>query len=224
MIEEESQMKTIKKEVRKFRRANGIKVTPNVNELMDIIHRQYGFTTYGYHKDEEKLYETNTYELSLQKPAFSYSKNGKRYVFYNDALSDKDITLLLSHELGHLHYDHLYRRSDSSDTAIYKEWQAHVFSGYLLDQEDKYTCIRKITLAIVIGVACFSLGTLCAKPAEQNQTSHSEDYVYITPSGHSYHAENCQYGKNYRNSFVIRRSDAEEHFLPCDQCNPDQYK
>lgn len=215
-------MKTIKQEVKKFKRENGIRMTPNINELIDIIHRKYGFTTYGYHKDEEKLHETKNYDISRQRPAFSYSGKGKRCVFYNDHLSDKDIILLLAHELGHLHYNHLRRSIDSSDTPIYKEWQAHIFAGYLLDQEDKYTVIRKIMLAIVIGVACFSLGTLCAKPAEQTQTSRSEDYVYITPSGHSYHAENCQYGKIYRNSFLIRRSDAEEHFLPCDQCNPDE--
>ena len=215
-------MKAIKKEVMKFKRVNGIKKTPNLHELTDIIHRKYGFTSYGYHKDEEKLYETKTYDLSLERPAFSYSKNGKRYVFYNDTLSDKDITLLLAHELGHLHYDHLYRRFDSSDTPIYKEWQAHVFAGYLLDPEERHPYTHKIMLAIVIGVACFSLGTFCAKPAEQNQAYLSGDYVYVTPSGHSYHAENCQYGKNYRNSFMIRRSDAEEHFLPCDQCNPDE--
>lgn len=217
-------MKTMKKEVRKFKQENRISTMPNVNELIDIIHRKYGFTTYGYHKDEEKLYETKTYEISLERPAFSYSKNGKRCVFYNDALSDKDITLLLAHELGHLHYDHLHRRLNSSDTPIYKEWQAHVFAGYLLDLEDRYSCIRKITIAILVGVACFSLGTICAKPAEQIQSSHTEDYVYITPSGHSYHAEYCQYGKDYKNSFVIHRSDAEKHFLPCDQCNPDEHK
>lgn len=217
-------MKTIKKEVRKFKQENHISKAPNVNELMDIIHRKYGFTTYGYHRDEEKLHETKTYEISLERPAFSYSKNGKRYVFYNDTLSDNDIRLLLAHELGHLHYDHLHRRLNSSDTPIYKEWQAHVFAGYLLYSEDRYSCVRKIMLAIIIGVACFSLGTFSAKPAEQNQIPLSEDYVYITPSGHSYHAENCQYGKDYRNSFVVRRSDAEEHFLPCDQCNPDKYK
>lgn len=241
-------MKTIQKEVRKFKRANSIKEPPNMHELMDLIHRKYGFTTYGYYKDVEKLHETKTYELSLDRPAFSYCKNGKSYVFYNDTLNEKDVAHLLAHELGHLHYNHLHRHTDSADTPIQKEWQANIFAAYLMEPKDYKSYIRKAILPSVLVVASFFCGTLypmdsspsVSLPEEQaiittSQTApmiaedeadtdygidNAEDIVFVAKSGTVYHTSNtCSHIKGHDGIRKMTLNSAEEANLPlCSRC------
>lgn len=234
-------MKAIKNEVRKFKRANGIKGTPNLHELVDVIRRKYGYTSYGYHKDEEKLHETKTYEHSAERPAFTYCKDGKRYVFYNDTLSEKDITILLAHELGHLYYDHLYRHVDSDDTPIYKEQQAHIFAGYLLDSADYKAYSTKAVLSLTLALICFFCGTFCSKtpsqvislpeetvitsaPVSPSTTTESiqdsQSYVYVAKTGTVYHIDqDCSYIKGNSSVRKMTLESAEDASLPlCSRC------
>ncbi len=235
-------MKAIKNEVKKFKRANGIKGTPNLHELMDIIHKKYGFTSYGYHKDEEKLHETKTYELSLDKPAFSYCKNGKRYVFYNDLLSEKDIAHLLAHELGHLHYDHFHRHTDSMDTPILKEWQANIFGAYLMEPKNYKSYLKKTILPLTLVVSSFFCGTQFAKepepvvsisetPAityavpsspitEDIDTDAIQSNVYIAAHGTVYHtSEDCSYIRGNSGVRKMTLESAEDaNLVLCSRC------
>ncbi len=235
-------MKTIEKEVRKFKRTNGIKGIPNLHELKDIILKKYGFTTYGYHKDEEKLHETKTYEHSLDRPAFTYCKNGKRHVFYNDLLSETDITHVLAHELGHLYYDHLHRHIDSADTPIRKEWQANIFAAYLMEPKNYKTYLKKSILPVALVATSFFCGTLVPQepatmtsfPEEAAVTTSvsspitvteetpdaEQNQVYVAAHGTVYHiSENCSYIKGNAGIQKMALESAKDANLPlCSRC------
>ncbi len=125
-------MKKIRKAVRAFKKEYGIKGSPNLETLKEII-KKLGFIPCGYHADKEKLYETNTYETSVERPAFAYSKKGKKYVFYNDLLIEIDIVRILAHEVGHLYFNHMHRHESIFDTQTNKEWEANLFAACLME-------------------------------------------------------------------------------------------
>ena len=237
-------MKTIEKEVKRFKRTNGIKGIPTTYEIVDIMLKKYGFTTYGYHKDEEKLYETKTYEHSLDRPAFAYCKNGKRHIFYNDLLSETDITHVLTHELGHLYYDHLHRHTDSTDTPIHKEWQANVFAAYLMEPKTYKTYLKKSILPIALVTTSFFCGTLFPQepatptpfPEEPAITTSisspitvpeeipdaEQTQVYVAANSTVYHTrETCSYIKGNIGIRKMTLESAEDANLPlCSRCEP----
>lgn len=212
-------MKTIRNDVKKFKKEYRLKGVPTSYKLKHIL-EGLAFTVCGYHADAYKLRLIGKEKTAKRKPAFAYIHNNERIIFYNDRLNEEDATRVLAHEIGHIYKKHLYNTVDQFDTDVSKEWEANLFAMYLLEPEEPTHYIRNIIIAAALAVVCFFSGVLCTN----NQSIASGDYVYITPRGHSYHAENCQYGETYENSFVVNRVDAEKHYLPCDQCNPDKYR
>lgn len=215
-------MKNAKKTVKKFKQTYKIKGVPTTHELKKLI-KKFGFTTYGYSENEDKLYETKTYNLSKEKHAFTYARGNQKYVFYDDYLNEIDIERALAHEIAHLYYNHLYRKTTVLDSDLNKEWEANLFAAYLLKEPDYKSGIIKAMVSLMLATSCFFFGMAYSEKLLSAQTELPKvDYVYITPTGHNYHAKNCRYGKDYINSFKVERSVAQEHYLPCDLCNPDK--
>jgi Zn-dependent protease with chaperone function len=210
-------MKNAKKAVRKFKRTYKIKGSPTAYELKGII-KKFGFTTYGYTENEDKLYETKTLNLSKEKPAFTYIRGNQKYVFYDDLLNEIDAERVLAHEISHLYYNHFHRKATLLDTEVNKEWEANLFAAYLLNDNRKDFRIKTLLFS-ALSIVIFCSGMFCSINRTQAIAS---DCVYITPTGHHYHANNCLYGREYINSFEISRTVAEEHYLPCDLCNPEK--
>lgn len=98
-------MKKAKKAVEKFKRIYKVKGTPTSYELKRII-KKFGFITYGYSENEDKLHETKTYNLSKEKYAFTYIRGNQKFVFYDDLLNEVDAERALAHEVAHLYYNH----------------------------------------------------------------------------------------------------------------------
>lgn len=210
-------MKNARKAVKKFRRLYKIKGALTTYELRRII-KKFGFIIYGYNENEDKLHETKTYSLSKEKYAFTYIRGNQKYVFYDDLLNEIDAERALAHEIAHLYYNHFYRKATLFDSDVNKEWEANLFAAYLLDDSDRKNCRIKALILLILAATTFFCGMFFSGKEVQTTT----DCVYITPTGHNYHAENCQYGRDYINSIEINRSIAEEHYLPCDLCNPDK--
>lgn len=234
-------MKKTKKAVKQFRKTYGIKGTPTSYELKEII-KKLGFTPYGYHTDEEKLYETKTYDFSTEKPAFTYSKDNKNYVFYNDLLNEIDISRLLAHELGHLYYNHLHRHETLFDTGINKEWEANLFAAYLMEPKElKYYLYRSIVPAtlplLIVLFGMFFPGesepttsitedpimttpvSSYVIPGEKFSTS-KQTQVYVAAHGTVYHIDlSCSYIKGHSGIREMTLESAKEADLPlCSRC------
>lgn len=215
-------MKKAKKAAKKFRETYRIKGVPTAYELKQII-KQLGFEACGYSESKDKLRETKTFDLAEKKPAFTYARGNKKYVFYDDLLNEVDTERVLAHEIGHLYYNHMHRRETLLDTDVNKEWEANLFAAYLLEPTNYMACIAKWILILLLALVCFTSGvSYSEKTIQVSSQGQVIDYVYITPTGHNYHADNCRYGEDYRNSIPVNRTDAEKHYLPCDLCNPDK--
>ncbi len=236
-------MKNAKKAVRKFKRTYKIKGSPTTYELKRVI-EQFGFTTYGYHNDEDKLQETKTYDLSTEKPAFTYAKGRCRYVFYNDLLNEVDAARVLAHELGHLYYNHMHRNETLFDTGINKEWEANLFAAYLMEPiniKEKFILI----LIYIVVISGFFLGLhyteeyansaiQTSAPANYIQTQPqktlpvtaddrtipADTLVYVAKSGTVYHTDpNCSYIKGRDGIRKMTLESAQDHYLPlCSRC------
>lgn len=233
-------MQNARKTVKKFKRTYKIKGSPTTFELKRAI-EQFGFTTYGYHNDEDKLQETKTYDLSTEKPAFTYAKGRCRYVFYNDLLNEVDAARVLAHELGHLYYNHMQRHETLFDTGINKEWEANLFAAYLMEPiriKEKLILI----LAYIIACSVLFFGLYFTKDYAI-QTSTQPNYVYTQPqnflpdvaeeqkipvntvvyvakSGTVYHTSNtCSYIKGHEGIREMTLESAKEINLPlCSRC------
>ena len=209
-------MKDARKAVRKFKRIYKVKGVPTAYELKGLI-KKFGFITYGYRENEDKLCETKTYGLSKEKYAFTYIRGNQKYVFYDDLLNEVDTERALAHEIAHLYYNHFYRKTTLFDSDVNKEWEANLFAAYLLEPTDYKGLLAKTVILLSLATLLFLCGKFCSEKEVQAQPN---DQVYITPTGDCYHAENCRYGKEYNDSFKINRTVAKEHYSPCDLCNP----
>ncbi len=236
-------MKKAKKAVRKFRKEYAIKGNPTSYELKEVI-KKFGFIPCGYHDDEEKLYETNTYDFSTERPAFAYSKDGKKYIFYNDLLIETDIARTLAHEVAHLYYDHLHRHISLFDTPINKEWEANLFAAYLMEPTNYKSYLKKSILPLALVISSFFCGTffpqepaptatLIQEPAVMTSVSSpvivtkeditaKQDHVYVAEHGTVYHTSNtCSYIKGHNGVRKMTLESAEEANLPlCSRCKP----
>ena len=151
-------MKKSKKAVKQFKRTYKIKGVPSAHELKRVI-KEFGFEVYGYSESEDKLHETKTYNLSKEKPAFTYVRGNQKIVFYDDRVNEIDLLRVLSHEIGHIYYNHLHRKEDIFDTDINKEWEANLFAVYLLSPVNYKDYIVKTILSFCLVTMCFSFGT-----------------------------------------------------------------
>ncbi|MBQ7959778.1 MAG: ImmA/IrrE family metallo-endopeptidase [Clostridia bacterium] len=214
-------MKKAKKAVGKFKRIYKVKGTPTSYELKRII-KKFGFITYGYSENEDKLHETKTYNLSKEKYAFTYIRGNQKFVFYDDLLNEVDAERALAHEVAHLYYNHFYRKTTIFDSDVNKEWESNLFAACLLEPINYKSCIVRSIISVTLALLIFFYGMYFPKKASEQTKMPQIDYVYITPTGHHYHRESCQYGREYINSFVVDRQTAKEHYLPCDLCNPEK--
>lgn len=72
----------------------------------------------------------------LKSRGFTYSSGEFRLVFINDGLSDKEKTIVLSHELGHIVLGHV-GRAPVIGHDVQEEFEANEFSTFLLKCDSK---------------------------------------------------------------------------------------
>ena len=179
----------------------------------------------------EKAVETvienlNLTENVLKSRGFTYESADYRLVFVNEALSNEEKMIVLSHELGHIICGH------SSNTSVIgkdvkEEHEANEFSHYLLRYK-KPSKIKNIMtkhrkfFVVSLAALCLAFVTVTAYFVAQNQEKYT-DNLYITSTGGAYHRKECIFVKNKTNVKKLTKLDFENRsYSPCDMCLPDK--
>lgn len=174
-------MKSVKKQVKKFKKEFKIKGIPDMSELRQAV-KSFHYQLATYERNEELLVSLNQFERSKCVPAFCCTKNRQNYIFYSGKIHDRDLPFVLAHEIGHIYMNHLNREDNIHDTPEYKDREANEFTSELM-QESK----RDISLKLPFAALLFSVSLLIVSFAISNfghlsdfKTSIADEPVGIT--------------------------------------------
>ncbi len=152
-------MKNTKDNVKKFRKEFKIKRVPDLGTLKNVI-RKMNYIPLSY-KDNEALYYNLLDGKKIErKTAITILKGKNRYVFYDDSISENDLTYILAHEAAHIYLNHLNRKSGYFDTSEYKEREANEFASELLKCNFSY---KTVFLTVAFLSALAFIGSDCPK-------------------------------------------------------------
>lgn len=94
-------------------------------------------------------------ETKLTK-GFTYAQGDYRLIFIDAALSEKEKTIVISHELGHVVLGHIGHRNFTGQD-VQDEYEANEFSNFLLKSDNKlvvlFTCYKKGVITAVAAVS-----------------------------------------------------------------------
>ncbi len=165
-------------------------------------------------KDEDYLRHADCLELAQTTNGFSCRVSDTKIAFIKKTLIEQEKKILLLHENIHIFYGHINQNEPLSVTQEKQTTDTHHMIDLILNYK-KY-------ILVCLAINFILIASLCGMLMLPKTQTHLSNGVYITPTGHHYHANNCQYGEEYINSFEINRTVAEEHYLPCDLCNPEK--
>lgn len=97
------------------------------------------------------------HDIILVSDGFTYADNEYRLIFINEDLSQKEKTIVISHELGHIVCNHL-KSSVIAGNTVTDEAEANEFSHYLLHP----SFFDRIKNYIIRHNEKFALGTVIA--------------------------------------------------------------
>lgn len=162
----------VDKEVLNFRKEYGIeKVTYSV---LTEVTAKTGYTVIlfdSFNNDEKVVRLCNALDIGnelLMSRGFTYSKGEFRLVFVNKALSEKEKTIVLSHELGHIVLGHA-GRAPVIGHDVQEEFEANEFAAFLMKSDSRYYVLFNCHKAAVFGIAavvivlCIVIGVLLTK-------------------------------------------------------------
>lgn len=156
--------------------------------------------------------------------SFTYADENHRIVFLNEALSDAEKLLVLSHEAGHIFLGHM-SSPPMIGRDVQEEHEANEFSHYLLNRgawERLRAGIRRhrvLAAAAAAALALLLVGGIVFAVAETEKRYYGN--YYITESGNRYHRRNCIFVRDKTN---VHRMTVEEfesgEYEPCGMCLP----
>ena len=159
----------VDKEVLNFRKEHGIKkVTYSV---LSGITEKSGYTiilfnSYNNNANVSRLCNAlNIGNELLMSRGFTYSKGEFRLVFVNDTLSEKEKTIVLSHELGHIVLGHA-GRAPVIGHDVQEEFEANEFAAFLMKSDSRSFVLFNCHKAVVFGIGaafivlCIAVGVL----------------------------------------------------------------
>ncbi len=205
------------KSAQKFIKRYRLKKNYTYDDLKMIAGKQ-GCSVYEWNpdspKDEDYLRRADCWNIAQTNDGFSCRVSDTKISFIKKTLIEQEKKILLLHENIHVFYGHVNQNKSLSVTQEKRTTDTHHMIDIILSYK-KYIVLFVVINIILVSIIC---GTILS-PRTQAVLSNG---VYITPTGHHYHRETCQYGEEYINSFLIDRQTAEEHYLPCDLCNPEK--
>ena len=219
-------MENVEKEVKKFRKKTKLPKDPCADDIVKAL-SLCGYVAKGYKDNENLLKQTNNYELSKTKPAFSYHSKKHNIVFYNDKLNDNDIAYVLSHEAGHICGNHLRSYKGIFDTEVSREREANEFAYLLLKDNKKFKIFLSITLVFIFTASLIiasSLKIINTKDSvlKTNLISNNitkEGTAYVIIGEDIYHKRDCPKLYNQTNIAEIDILNAQGlNYKPCDFC------
>ena len=161
-------------------------------------------------------------EQAANSRCFVYQDSNNRLVFLHEDLNEKERTIVLAHEEGHILNRHMNRESIVGEDVI-EEFEANEFAHYLLLGKPRSTRRRAIVPACVICVLiCVVSGLILLH--HYNRAIYTDNF-YRVSDGKKYHLQDCIYVKDRRD---IMRLTWEEYksgeFTACSVCTPDARK
>ena len=205
------------KSAQKFIKRYNLKKNYTYDDLKLIAGKQ-GCSVYEWNldsaKDEDYLRRADCWNIAQTNDGFSYRVSDTKIAFIKKALIEQEKKILLLHENIHVFYGHIDQNKPLSVTQEKRTTDTHHIIDMILSYK-KYVVLCFAINILLISSLCY----IFLSPKTQINLS---DGVYITPRGYHYHRETCQYGEEYMNSFIVGRQTAEEHYLPCDLCNPEK--
>lgn len=171
----------IDKEALSFRKEHKIKKASY--KVLSEITEKLGYTVILFdplHNDENVAKLAGALSLGgelLKSRGFTYSSGEFRLVFINDGLSEKEKTIVLSHELGHITLGHT-GRAPVIGHDVQEEFEANEFSTFLLKCDSSvfmfFNC-RKPLVAVIAAVILLTViiaaVSLSKKSAVPDQTA-----------------------------------------------------
>ena len=146
-----------------------------------------------------------------KKQAFTYCKNGMRFVFIDNCVDEEGQQALLLHEIGHIVLKHLngFVNPDSMQCQM----EANNFVGAVLQLHKNRQLYMRcvICAAITLAVLTVTISSVAAYNACRT--------VYVTPSGSKYHTDDCS-AVDYNTAYDVPIYKAKRHYGPCKLCNP----
>lgn len=173
--------------------------------------QQKGFYVVFYSNDTENEFikQNNLDDYSKTVQAFTFVEGDTRIVFVNNSLSHENMLYSMLHETAHIVLGHLQEHACDERLA---EMQAEAFAYEILSSAKGKNKM--------IGIGLFIVALLVSGLLFFNYfTPHSDNMVYITPTGAKYHRENCIFTKD-KNCTAVTLSEAQKNYSPCSVCNP----
>lgn len=225
-------IKTLDKKSKQLYRQFKIKGEPTVADLK-IILKKLGYVIQPYTNEHIKTFGKRI------PPAYTIESNDNKIVLYNDALSEKDLTIAFSHELAHSILCHSYRHNSHEDTSTYQDYEADIFVYRFLNYKKIKrrfaTSIISIVVSLVVSAISAYYAGYCtgynvgydsghdiADGAINNSiifSATNDENVVITATGTKYHKPHCRYVKYKTNTIEITENEAvKSHKEPCDVC------
>ena len=182
-------------------------------------------------------------EKAKTEKGFIYTVDNFKYIFIKKSLSDIEKRNVIFHEAGHIELNHKYSELDDEEI----ENQAKEFASVLIKHCGKNNRFSSIAVSIIsvliIGISIVihhtasgdaALSTTSNTSIYYNQDAYTQhsvaldelqngyESVFVTPSGHKYHLQNCFYIRYNNRAFEIDIETAKKSYSPCSYCMYDR--
>lgn len=165
-------------------------------------------------------------ELLVHSDGFTFANEDFRLVLINKDLNEREKTVLLAHEAGHIVCGHMSHKSILGN-AVLEEDEANQFVHFLLRPNlpakiEIFTHIHKKTIiAVVVTIIALIVG-LSFYQNYQTEKKYYEQEFYVTESGERYHQKNCMHIVNKVNARRLTKEEYDSQtYTPCQVCLPE---
>lgn len=158
-------MKSLKKQVRKFCRQNGIKKSVTLVHLIGFI-RDSGYGYLSYTEGQDIIAKNGWIQDAETRPAFTaVTEDEKYYVFYDEKQPKHELLFFIAHECGHIYLGHMFGAKNALDTINSREIEANKFAAALLCLGEQFAATYKHTISWIAGCAavCFAFYLIFSK-------------------------------------------------------------
>lgn len=193
--------------------------------------RDYTVLFYDPDKGSELIREHGLEEYAQSVEAFTFKKDGLKFVFIQSKVSCEDKLYMLLHEAGHIVLKHSEKSALISSTRL-RELEADTFAYTVLNppNHSRASALAAWILTMALSFSAGFFGAPRANPTQTDTDPHTseialtiegaaDELVYITRTGKKYHLENCVYVRS-KECVAVEKEEAQRTHAPCSVCNP----
>lgn len=215
-----------RKKAKDFRREFGIS-NITLKSLITIIEKQ-GYTIVEFNnsfneKEVADLVDAlGLSEIIKRSKGFTFASDKYRLVFLNEALSENEKLVVLTHEEGHIYCGHI-SSVPIIGKDVYEEYEANEFVHFLLNQgkiAKIFNSVRRHKSAVISAVLVILLvsGLSVFFYGKAKEKKYYGEY-FLTSTGNKYHKEGCIFINNKTNIHRMTVDEFESgEYEPCEKC------